>query len=150
MVMTYYYRRLKNRKSGWLTRTHLNHLSASCRRRFANWHSNPPLGVHRDPLNLYEAKPKTGNDILGTPSISLDLTIGACAPFEPERNHIRSHINVTKLKLGFIWNAVSKCSWAQLLHNQNTVHIPQPTHMNTFSPIKQQREHYQMCLWVCL
>lgn len=46
------HRPLKNIKSGWLTWTALNQLSAAWKREFANCLSNPPLEVHKDPLHL--------------------------------------------------------------------------------------------------
>ena len=68
-----------------------------------NWHSYSPLGIHRDPLNLYEARPKTGNDT------SLEyVTIGACTPCEPVRN-----------KLISFKRAAGKTCIVQVVHSDN-------------------------------
>lgn len=89
------HRRLKNRKSGWLTLWSLNHLSADCSRELANWRSFPPLGVQREPLNLYEARPKTVKDNLSPPSISSRYGKGACDLWIPERPVISLPIRKT-------------------------------------------------------
>lgn len=86
-AVSWYHLRLKNRKSGWLTWSSLNQLSVASKRVLANWRADPPFRVHKDPLNLYEARPKTGKEILGTPSVSHGRVItGASAFCIPESN----------------------------------------------------------------
>ena len=70
-AISQFHLRRKKWKSGWLTWTRLNHLSAACIREFNNCRSDPPLGVHHDALNLYAARPNTGSEILGMPFSSL-------------------------------------------------------------------------------
>lgn len=94
-IISFHHLRQKNAKSGWLTWSNLNQLSAACKREFANRRSHPPLGVHKDPLNLYDARPKTGKHMLGTPSISRGyVTTGAWAVCPPAKK--ASMISFTK------------------------------------------------------
>ncbi|GAB2297012.1 hypothetical protein Dimus_031116 [Dionaea muscipula] len=72
--------RQKNWKSGCCTRSNLTQLSAAWKRDFPNLQSVSPFGAHMAALNLYGARPKTGNVIFGTPSIpSEKLKTGARA-----------------------------------------------------------------------
>lgn len=95
------YLRQKNTKSGWLTWSNLNQLSAASKSEFTSWRSEAPFGLHSDPLNLYVARPKTGKEILGRPSTPLGyVTTGACAFWSPVKFTMLSVIEETTKQTG--------------------------------------------------